>query len=100
MKDIVYVNGNLIFKSGYHQVKELVAYAGNKWREIADEIIDDDLVITQKDILVPYKIYCAAKEICTYGNFISGLTSPQDAINIYKQEIENLKKLQNQKVAS
>mgnify|MGYP001439626342 FL=1 len=98
MKDIVFVNGNLIFKSGNHQVKELVAYANDRWRQIAEDIHEGDLIVTKDDILVPYKIYCAASEVFTYGNFISGMQSPQDVIDIYKQEIENLEKLQTQNI--
>ncbi len=98
MKDIVFVNGNLLFKSGNHQVKELVAFADNKWLEVAEEIHEGDLVVTKEDILTPYKIYCAALDVSTYGDFISGMQRPQDVINIYTQEIENLKKLQAQEL--
>tara|TARA_R110001583_G_scaffold24456_1_gene89147 strand:+ start:1609 stop:1815 length:207 start_codon:yes stop_codon:yes gene_type:complete len=50
--DIVFVNGNLIFKSGNHQVKELVAYADDKWREAAGEDIHEgDLIITKDEFI-------------------------------------------------
>lgn len=98
MKDIFFVNGNLIFKSGNHQVKELVAFANDNWKEAAEEIHQGDLIITKDDILTPYRIYCAASDILTYGNFISGMQRPQNVIDIYYQEIESLKKLQEQKI--
>jgi hypothetical protein len=98
MKDIVFVEGNLIFKSGNHQVKELVAYANDKWRQIAEDIHEGDLIVSKDDILASYKIYCAASEVASYGNFISGMQRPQNVINIYRQEIENLKKLQTQTI--
>ncbi len=63
MKDIVFVKGNIIGKSGNHQVKELIAWAGDDWKKIADKIIAGDLILSANNILKPYKIYCAAGEI-------------------------------------
>ncbi len=100
MKDIVYVKGNIIFKSGDHLLKELVAFAGEEWEKIAEEIRDGDLTITDENILMPYKIYCASKDIATYGNFISGMQRPDDVIRIYKDEISNLQKLRKEKICS
>jgi len=99
MKDIVFVKGNIKFISGDHQVKELIAFADG-WEEIADQIIEGDLIISEKDILEPYKIYCASADIGTYGNFISSLQKPDDVIRIYKEEIENLQKLRKENIRS
>lgn len=100
MKDIVYVKGNIIFKSGDHLLKELVAFAGEEWENIAEEIRDGDLTLTDENILMPYKIYCASKGIATYGNFISGMQRPDDVIRIYKEEISNLQKLRKEKISN
>jgi hypothetical protein len=100
MKDIVFVKGNIIFKSGDHLLKELVAYAGEEWEKIAEEIKNGDLTITDENILMPYTIYCASKEISTNGNFISGMQRPDDVIRIFKEEISNLQKLRKEKISS
>jgi hypothetical protein len=100
MKDIVFVKGNIIFKSGDHQVKDLIAFADRTWEYNAEKIIDGDLVITEKDDLMPYSIYCASGDISTYGNFICGMQNPSDVIRIFNEEIENLQKLKRQEVSS
>ncbi len=100
MKDIEFVKGNLIFRSGDHQVKELVAYAGVEWEKIAEHITNGDLIITDRDILMPYKIYCASGDISTNGNLIGGLQTPNDVVRIYREEINNLQQLRRQKVSS
>jgi hypothetical protein len=100
MKDIVYVKGGILFMSGDHLLKELVSPAGEDWEKIAEEIIDGDLTITDENILMPYKIYCASKGIATYGNFISGMQRPDAVIQIYKEEISNLQKLRKEKINS
>ena len=98
MKDIVYVKGNIIAKSGYHKMKELIAFASDEWKEIAEIVIDQDLILTDKDKIMPYKIYCASEDISTYGNFLSGLQSPNDTVKIFQKEIESLQKLRSQKI--
>ena len=98
MKDIVFINGNIIFKSGDHLVKELVAFASDEWKKRAENIIEGDLVITDTDILEPYKIYCASEGISSYGNFISGMQGPNDVIRIYNEEINYLQVLRKEKI--
>lgn len=100
MKDIIFVKGNIIFKSGDHRVKELVAYANNTWEQRVEKIIDGDLIVTDKDELMPYSIYCASGDISTHGNFISGMQRPSDVIRIFYEEIENLQKLKKQEISS
>jgi len=100
MDNIIFVNGNIIFKSGDHQVKELISHASNKWKTIAKVEYHVDFEITNKDILKPYCIYCASKEITTYGNNISGLQSPKDVIQIYREEINNLQRIRAQNLES
>ena len=51
MKDIVFINGNIIFKSGDHLVKELVAFASDEWKKRAENIIEGDLVIDRKSVV-------------------------------------------------
>ena len=99
MKDIIFVKGNIIFKSGNHQVKELVGFATEYYEHIAEEIINGDLIITKNDILNPYKIYCASKDIVSYGiGIISALQRPENVLKIYENEINQLQKLRNQKI--
>ena len=100
MEDIIFVKGNIIFKSGDHRVKELVPYATNTWEEKAEKIIDGDLIVTEENELMPYSIYGASGEISTYGNFISGMQSPSSVIRIFNEEIENLQKLKRQEISS
>lgn len=100
MKDIIFVKGNIIFKSGDHRVKELVAYATSTWEQKAEKIIDGDLIVTDKNELMPFSIYCASGGISTYGNFISGMQRPSDVIRIFNEEIENLQKLKRQEISS
>jgi hypothetical protein len=100
MKDIVFVNGNIIFKSGDHLVKDLIALTSEKWEKIAEEIIEGDLVVTDNDILEPYKIYCASENISIYGNFISGMQRPENVIKIYNEEIKYLQILRKEEIKS
>ncbi|MDD2197082.1 MAG: hypothetical protein PHW91_07830 [Bacteroidales bacterium] len=100
IKDIIFVKGNLVFKSGDHRVKDLVAYATKTWEQKAETIIDNDLIVTDKNELMPYSIYCASGDICTYGNFISGMQRPIDVIRIFNEEIGNLQKLKRQEISS
>ena len=99
MKDIIFVKGNIKFRSGYHQVKELICYATEKYENIASEIINKDLTITKKDILDTYKIYCASKNIIAYeGGDVSALQRPENVLKIYKDEINQLQRLRNQEI--
>jgi len=100
MKDIVYVNGNIIFKTGDHLLKELIAFASDEWKNVAEIIIEGDIIITEKDILEPYQIYCASEDIITYGDFISGMQRPEDVIRIYREEIIHLQELRKEKIKS
>lgn len=99
MEDIIYVKGNIIFNSGDHLVKELVAFTRD-YEKTAEQIIEGDLIVTENDYLEPYKIYCASQDIITYGNFISGMQRPDDVIRIYNDEINNLQKLRKEKISS
>lgn len=98
MKDIIFVNGNIIFKSGNHQVKEFICFATEKYENIAEEIINKDLTITKKDILDTYKIYCASKNIISYVDNVSALQRPENVLKIYKDEINQLQKLRIQEI--
>jgi hypothetical protein len=98
MKDIIFVQGNIKFKSGNHQVKEIIAFANEDWKKVAEKTYNKDQTITENDVLMPYMIYCASEDIITYGNFISGMQTPKDVYRIYCKEIENLKKLKSQSI--
>ncbi len=102
MKNIVFVDGNIIAKSGEHLAKELVAFAGNKWREIAEESVDGDYILTKEEKkLSSFKIYCAAKDVVAYElNSLSAILSPKDVLKLYRQEIQLLEKLMEQPVSS
>ena len=98
MKDIYFVQGSIIFKSGNHQVKELIPFASDEWKSIAEKKYNKNLIITEEDVLKPYTIYCASEDIETFGNFISGMQSPYDVFRIYNKEIKNLQQLKNQEI--
>lgn len=100
MKDIIFVKGDIIFKSGDHQVKELVAFAPNQWEKKAERIINGDLIVTDKNELMSYSIYCASGDICTYGNFICGMQRPIEVVRIFNEELENLQKLERQEMSN
>lgn len=99
MEDIIFVKGNIIFNSGDHLVKELLAYA-DEYEKIAEQIIEGDLIVTEDDDLEPYKIFCSSQDIIIYGNFISVMQRPDDVIRIYNDEINNLQKLREEKINS
>jgi hypothetical protein len=99
MNDIVFVQGNILFKTGNHQVKELIAFASDGLKNIAGKKYNKDLIITEENLLMPYSIYCASEDIVSYGiNVISGLQSPNNVFRIYCTEVENLKQLKNQEI--
>lgn len=100
MKDIIFVKGDIIFKSGDHQVRDLVAFASNQLEKKAEKIINGDLIITDKNELMSYSIYCASGDICTYGNFICVMQRPSDVVRIFNEELENLQKLRRQEMSS
>lgn len=101
MKDIVFVKGKILFKTGNHLVKELVAHATDNWQKEAREIIEKDLIVTDEDTLMPYDIYCASEEIGTTGrNVVYGIQPPEHVIRIFKDEIDNLKRLESQKIST
>ena len=104
MEDIVFVDGNICFKSGNHLVKEVFAYVSDEWKKDA-EYINGDLVITKEDELMPYMIYCASEDVSfeniTFKEFVLGdsvLQRPDDVIKTFQEEIDNLKRLKDQKV--
>lgn len=99
MKDIIFVQGRIIFKSGNHQVKELIAFASDEWKDIANNPYNKNLIITEEDTLMPYTIFCASEDIISLGNFISGMQRPNDVFRIYCKEIKNLQQLRNQEVS-
>ena len=104
MKDVVFVKGNIRFKSGNHMVKELCAYADDEWERVAEYVINEDLIITDKDVLKPYTIYFASEDIIfeniTFEEFVLGdsvVQRPDNVIRIFKDEISYLQRLKDQK---
>lgn len=98
MEDIVFVKGNIIVVSGNHKVKEMVAYASDDWEKIADVVKPADHTISDKEILMPYNIFCASGDIVVYGDYISGLQYPKEVERIFFEEIDNLQRLKIQKI--
>jgi hypothetical protein len=79
----------------------LIAFATNKWQKISDKIVEGDLIVTDKDELMPYSIYCASEDISEYGiNIAWTLQRPTEVIRIYQKEINELITLKNQSVSS
>ena len=103
MEDIVFVDGNIFFKSGNHLVKEVFSYVSDEWKKDAEYFIDGDLVITKEDELMPYMIYYASEDVSfenvTFKEFVLGdsvLQRPDDVIKTFQEEINNLKRLKDQ----
>lgn len=107
MKDIVFVKGKIIYKSGVHLVKEEIAYATDEWERAAEQVINGDLIITEKNLLMPYTIYCASEDVIhenmTFEEFLLFdfvLQRPEDVLRIFKEEINYLKRLKEQNIIS
>ena len=95
MSDIVFVEGKITIESGNHTFKNCIFYASKELKELAHVKYNSDLIITENDKFESYTILCASEGIGCYGlESISTLRAPSSVINIFKNEIEYLKKLQ------
>lgn len=61
MKDLVYVNGNIVAKSGRHFAKEWIALAPDEYKGNAAKIIDGDIYLDDNNQFWSYFSY-AGKE--------------------------------------
>ena len=95
MSYIVFVEGKITIESGNHTFKNCICYASKELKELAHVKYNSDLIITTHDTFEPYTVLCASEGIGCYGlESISTLRAPSSVINIFKNEIEYLKKLQ------
>ncbi len=91
----IYVEGNLIFKSGISWSKNLVAYCDEKDKLKANEIIKGDLVITDKNITKSYDEYLVRDEIeCISPNGDNAycLPNPYYTFKNYRDNISLIEK--------
>lgn len=95
MSDIVFVEGKITIESGNHTFKNCIFYASKELKELAHVKYNSDLIITENDKFEPYTVLCASEGIVFYGlESISILRAPSSVINIFKNEIEYLKRLE------
>jgi len=95
MNNIIFVEGKVIVESGSHTFKNCIFYASKELKEQAHMKYNSDLIITENDKFEPYTVLCASEGIGCYGiESISIIRSPSSVIDIFKNEIEYLKKLQ------
>ena len=89
-KKVVFVCGNLIFKSGYSWAKSLGAYWSEDMKSHAMEIIEGDLIITKDNKTKSFVEYFAQEDIIAYGignGDCRFLRYPQEIFNEYRENI-------------
>lgn len=96
MKDLVYVNGNIVAKSGRHLAKEWIALAPDEYKENAVKIIDGDMYLDDNNQFLSYFSYAAKKGISSY--IIGGIEiipSPHNIKDLFDNDIKKIKELLN-----
>ena len=94
MRNIVFVNGNIIGKAGHHYATEWVSLAPEWWKEEAVQVIDGDLVLDDNYKIMPYCIYCATGAVSALGlNTISASYSPSTIKKLYYDNIKETEPL-------
>lgn len=69
MKDIVFVKGNIIGKSGCHVVKEMISLLTDLDEDNVVEVYEGDLILDDTYKAKPYCIYAVHKGSGTMCNF-------------------------------
>ena len=93
MDHIIFVEGNIISKSGHHVMKEWLSLAGDDYKSRAEEVIDGDLVLKNGFSTLPYCTFAARGGVsCTKGN-IEILARPENLVSIYREEVSKNKEL-------
>ena len=95
MERIVFVEGNIIAYSGNHLAKGLVCLATDKYKEKAVEVINGDLELYEHNRIIPFYTYAARGGVTSLGHNLGVVHSPSNVLNLYKEEIEKIKRLLN-----
>ena len=93
MGRIIFVEGNIIAYKGNHVAKNLVALAGNDYKDKAIEVIEGDLNLYKNGQMIPYYTYAASKGITAAGGSLGLIHAPTNVLDIYKEEIEKIKRI-------
>lgn len=95
--DFVFVKGNIIAKSGFHQAKDFGCYSSPEFENMTENIKNGDLELTDHDFIMPYNFYYATGEVQAWGKYdnggLSGILDPRKVISLFRDEICNLRKL-------
>lgn len=95
MERIVFVEGNIIAYSGNHLAKGLVCFATDEYKEKAVEVINGDLELYEHNRIIPFYTYAARGGVTSLGHNLGVVHSPSNVLNLYKEEIEKIKRLLN-----
>ena len=94
MRNIVFVEGNIIGKAGHHYATEWVALAPECLKKEAVQVIEGDLVLDEKYKIMPYCIYCAKGGVSALGlNMVSASYGPSYIKEQYQNNIKETKQL-------
>lgn len=95
MERIIFVEGNIVAYSGNHLAKGLVCLATDEYKERAVEVINGDLELYEHNRIIPYYTYAARGGVTSLGHNLGVVHSPSIVLNLYKEEIEKIKRLLN-----
>ena len=98
MERIVFVEGDIIAYSGKHFAKEFVCLATDEYKEKAIEVINGNLELYEHNRIIPYYIYAARGGVASVSATLGVVHSPRNVLNLYKEEIEKIKRLLNLEV--
>ena len=94
MKDLVYVNGNIVAKSGRHLAKEWITLAPNEYKCNAAKVIEGDLYLDEKNQLLSYLRYAASGGVSSLiiGG-IETIPSPKNIRELYDDDVKKIEEL-------
>ena len=94
IKDLVYVNGNIVAKSGRHLAKEWIALAPDTYKENAVKIVEGDLYLDNNNQFWSYFRYAAKGGISclNYGD-IEVIPSPNSIKELFGNDIKKIREL-------
>lgn len=93
MEHIIFVEGNIISRSGHHVMKEWLAIAGEDYKSRADEVINGDLILEKDFSTLPYCTFAARGDICCTNSNIEILDSPELIVSNFREEVSKNKEL-------
>lgn len=94
MKDIVYVKGNIIAKSGLHLAKDWIALASELMLNDAIEVIDGDYYLDENNQFISYFRYAASGDVSCLGfSQICSIQSPAFVKDMFNEGMRNLEEL-------